>query len=127
MLDENNRIYRRQLVYRKETTAAMLERARLTGEKVASLVLPALDGKEVQVEVAKAELHPSGQQGTFTGRLAGRSDSMVTLAFKGGREAFTILSPTDGLYLQGDPREPGEIILKQINPATYAAGVCGNP
>ncbi len=127
MLEENKRIFRRQLVYRKETMAARIERIRLRGEKLERFTLPGLDGKEVEVEVARADLQASGQQGTFSGRVAGRSDSMVTLAFKGGREAFTILSPGDGLYLQGDPREPGEVILKEINPATYAAGVCGNP
>ena len=50
---------------------------------------------------------------------------MVTLAFKGGREAFTVLSPEDDLYLQADPREPGELIVKRIDPDTYVVGKCG--
>jgi hypothetical protein len=127
MVEENARIKRRQLVYRKDTAAGMVQRARSVGETVHRLTLPALDGQEVQFEITKAELNPSGQQGTFSGRLAGRPDSMVTLAFKGGREAFTILSPTEGLFLQADPRESGEVIVKSIDPATYVAGVCGTP
>jgi len=126
MLDENSRIFRRQLVYRKETAAMLLERAKLTGESIRQLTLPALDGREVQFEITRADVRPSGLEGTFTGRVAGAPDSLVTFAFKVNREAFTILSPSEGLYVQADPREPGEVILKQINPATYAAGMCGN-
>jgi hypothetical protein len=127
MMEENERIKARQLVYRNDTAAAVIQRAKLTGEPLHSLTLPALDGREVQFEVVSADLAPSGQSGTFTGRLAGRPDSTVTLAFKFGREAFTILSPADNLYLQADPREPGEIILKSIDPATYAPARCGTP
>jgi hypothetical protein len=127
MVDENKRIFRRQLVYRTETAAALIERAKLTGETIRQLTLPGLDGQEVQFEITRADLNPSGLQGAFSGHVAGKSDSMVTLAFKGNREAFTILSPSDGLYFQADPREPGEVILTQIDPATYIVGVCGNP
>lgn len=127
MIEENSRIHRRQLVYRKQTAAALIQEARLTGQPVRQLILPGLDGQEVQFEIANADLKPSGMQGSFSGIVAGRPDSMVTLAFMGGREAFTVLSPTDNLYLQGDPREPGEVIVKSIDPATYVVGVCGNP
>ena len=127
MTEESARIFRRQLVYHKETADVQVERAKLTGEPIRQLVLPGLDGQEVQFEITKTDLSPSGQQGAFAGHVAGRLDSLVTFAFKGGREAFTILSPSDGLYLQGDPREPGELIVKSINPETYIVGVCGNP
>lgn len=127
MAEESSRIFRRQLVYHKETADVQIERAKLTGEPVRQLTLPGLDGQEVQFEITKADLSPSGQQGAFSGHVTGRLDSMVTFAFKGGREAFTVLSPSDGLYLQGDPREPGELIVKSINPETYVVGVCGNP
>jgi hypothetical protein len=127
MAEESARIFRRQLVYHKETADAQIQRAKLTGEPIQQLSLPGLDGQEVQFEITKADLSPSGQQGAFSGHLAGRLDSMVTFAFKGGREAFTILSPSDGLYLVGEPREPGELIVKSINPETYVVGVCGNP
>jgi hypothetical protein len=85
-----------------------------------------LDGREVDVEITRSELSPSGQQGMFAGRVSGRADSMVTLAFKGGREAFTVVSPADGLFLQAEPREPGEVIVKSIDPDVYASGYCGN-
>jgi len=127
MAEENARIFRRQLVYHKETADAQIERAKLTGEPIRQLALPGLDGQEVQFEITKSDLNSSGQQGAFSGHVAGRLDSMVTFAFKGGREAFTILSPSDGLYLVGEPREPGELIVKSINPEIYWAGVCGNP
>lgn len=127
MIEENARILRRQLVYRKEPAAAVVGRAKRTGEPVRRLTLPGLDGREIPFEITMAELSPSGQQGAFAGRVAGDPDSMVTLAFKGAREAFTVIWPSQNLYLQADPREPGEVIVKQIDPATYVVGVCGNP
>jgi hypothetical protein len=126
MAEESARIFRRQLVYHKDTADAQIERAKLTGEPIRQFALPGLDGQEVQFEITKADLSPSGQQGAFAGHVAGRLDSMVTFAFKGGREAFTVLSPSDGIYLVGEPREPGELIVKSINPTNYVVGVCGN-
>ena len=127
MIEENDRIHRRQLVYRKETAAAAVQQAMARGEQVARLTLPGLDGQELTFEIERADLAPSGQTGSFTGHLAGRPSSQVSLAFKFGREAFTVISPEDNLYLQADPREPGEIIVKSIDPATYIQGTCGNP
>ena len=127
LVEENSRIIRRQLVLRAETAAALIQRARLTGQPVSQLTLPGLDGQELQFEITASDLKPSGQQGAFTGQLAGRPGSTVSFAFKGGREAFTILSPADSLYLVGEPHEPGEVIVKSINPDTYVVGVCGNP
>ena len=127
LAEENARILRRQLVYAGETADQLVQQSRLSGEPIRQFTLPGLDGKEFQVEISQMDLSPSGQQGTFSGHLAGRLDSMVTFAFNGGREAFTVLSPADDTYLVGEPREPGELVVKSINPATYVVGVCGNP
>lgn len=127
LAEESSRILRRQLVYHKDTADAQIERAKLTGQPLHQLPLPGLDGQEVAFEITAVDLHPSGQQGTFSGHVAGRLDSLVTFAFKGGREAFTILSPSDNLHLVGEPREPGELIVKSINLTNYVGGVCGNP
>ena len=127
LMDENDRIQRRQLIYRNQTAAELVRSARANAEPVRKLVLPGLDGRELEVEVDQADLAPGGQSGTFTGHLAGHPRSMVTLAFKGGREAFSVSSPDEGLYLQADPREPGEVIVKSIDPATYVKGQCGTP
>lgn len=127
MLEENERIHRRQLVYRKETAAALVQRARATGETVRKLTLPGLDGRELEFEIQRADLALSGLSGSFAGRLAGQPDSMVILSFRGNREAFSVSAPQENLHLQADPREPGEIIVKAIDPATYIQGGCGNP
>jgi hypothetical protein len=119
MLAENPRIKRRQLVYIKQPVSALMEQSKLTGEKLKSLVLPGLDGQELQFEITGADLAPSGQIGTFTGHLAGRPQSSVSLAYRFGRQAFTVLSPEDGNNFDAEPREPGEVIVKSIDPATY--------
>jgi hypothetical protein len=127
MVEENERILRRQLVYRKETAAKLIQKARLNGQPVKQFILPGLDGRELEVEVISSDLAPSGQSGTFHGRLAGRRQSLVTLAFEFGVEAFTVLSPEDGIYLQADPRESGELIVKSFDPDSYVPFQCGQP
>lgn len=127
MVEENDRIHRRQLVYRKQTAAAVVREARAANRSVERLILPGLDGRELDFEIVRSDVDAAGQSGSFAGRLAGRPDSMVILSFRGDREAFSVSSPTDDLHLQADPREPGEIIVKHIDPATYVQGTCGNP
>lgn len=127
MIEENDRIHRRQLVYRNETADVVVQRARAAGEAVRQLTLPGLDGRELDFEIHHADLDPSGQSGSFAGRLSGQPDSMVVLSFRRGREAFSVSSPSENLHLQADPREPGELIVKSIDPATYIQGGCGNP
>jgi hypothetical protein len=76
----------------------------------------------IPFQIAATDLSPSGQQGSFSGRVAGRPDSVATFSFKGGREAFTIISPADNLYLFGEPRELGEIIVKSVDISKYPVG-----
>ena len=127
MIEENDRILRRQLVYRKQTVAKLLQDSRLSGEPVSHFTLPGLDGQELEVEVISSDLAPSGQTGTFHGRLAGSPQSLVTLAFEFGIEAYTILSPEDQIYLQADPRESGELIVRSFDPDKFMPFQCGNP
>jgi hypothetical protein len=127
LIEENDRILRRQLVYRKDVFAAAIQRSRITGEPVRHILLPGFDGQEFEVDILRADLALSGQSGTLTGKLAGQEESMVTLAFQFGREAFTILSRETGVYLQGHPRETGEIILTGFDPAAYTPQRGGEP
>jgi len=122
MVEENPRIFRRQLVYLKAPAAAVFERAKLTGEPVQQLTLPGVDGQELQFEIVKRDGNGSSRQGMFSGHLAGNVDSLVTLAFQDGREAFTILSPKENIFLVGEPREDGQVIVKAIDPNTYGVG-----
>lgn len=122
MVEENPRIFRRQLVYLKDTAAAVFERAKLTGEPVRQLTLPGLDGQELQFEIVHSDSNGSSRRGNFSGHLVGNADSMVTLAFQDGREAFTILSPKENIFVAGEPREDGQVIVKAIDPNTYGQG-----
>lgn len=119
LVEENDRIKRRQLVYRSQPAWELVEQSRATGEPVRNLTLPGLDGQEVQVEVTGTDLDPSGLSGTFSGHVAGNQKSLVTLAFIRGREAFTVVSPDDGVFLQGHPREAGEILVASFDPDKY--------
>jgi len=127
MVEENDRIERRQLVYRKEPAWQTVEHSKAKGEAIRNLMLPGLDGREIEMEVTEADLAFSGLSGTFTGKVAGREKSLVTLAFERGREAFTVVSPDDDIFLQGHPREPGEIILTSFDPDTYLKVPGGEP
>jgi len=123
MVGENSRIFKRQLVYLKLTVAALFEDAKLTGRPLRELILPGVDGQELQFEIVKSQSDDgSSRQGMFSGHLAGNSDSVVTLAFMDGREAFTVMSPKDGIFLVGEPREDGQVIVKAIDPNTYDIG-----
>ena len=125
MLAENDRIKRRQLVYRKEPVALLLDRARASGQPLTAFTLPGLDGQEVEVEVLETQV--DGHRGAILGRVKGRLDSMACVGFSGACESFNILSPQDGLYIAADAREPGEVVLKEIDPAVYSPMACGGP
>jgi hypothetical protein len=126
MVEENPRIFKRQLVYLKETAAAVFEQAKLTGEPVKQLTLPGVDGQELQFEIIKSDGKISSRQGAFSGHLAGNNDSLVTLAFLDGREAFTVLSPKENIFIVGEPREDGQVVVKAIDPDTYGVGPLDN-
>ncbi|HEU5397269.1 MAG TPA: hypothetical protein VFV81_08875 [Verrucomicrobiae bacterium] len=121
MVEENPRIFRRRLVYLKQTAAAVFEQAKLTGSAVQQLTLPGID-QELRFQIVKGDPGGSSRRGMFSGHLAGNPDSLVTLAFQDGREAFTVLSPKDNLYIVGEPREDGQVIVKAIDPNTYGVG-----
>ncbi len=120
MVEENPRIFQRELVYLKETAASVFEQARLSGQPVQQLPLPGLDGQEIKFIIQRSETQ-SSRHGMMSGQLAGDADSFVTLAFQDGREAFTVLAPKENLYLVGEPREDGQVIVKAIDPNTYGA------
>ncbi len=127
MVDENGKIYRRQLVYHPEGFTLQAQQSSQSGQGIQQLTLPGLDGEEVPVVVTKTDFESGGDRGLFYGKLPDRPDSMVTVAFINGREAFTVVSPQDQIYLQAEAREPGEIVVKKFDPQTYSAKACGNP
>ena len=122
MVQENDTIYRRQLVYHKQTLSALTQHAMQSGEPIRELTVPGLDGQEFQVEVRNLEIAEGGNSGTFSGHILGKPDSMVTFAFKNGREAFTVVSLAEKIFLSAEPREPGELVVKQFDPVKYGGG-----
>ena len=119
MVNENPTIYRRQLVYHPAGFTVQAQSAVQAGHSIQQITLPGLDGQELQVVVTKTDFESGGDKGLFYGKLPGDPNSLVTAAFINGREAFTVASPQNNLYLQGEAREPGEIVVKRIDPKTY--------
>lgn len=119
LIEENDRIKRRQLVYRKETVPMLLERIQGTDGSLKNFTLPGLDGREVEVEVTEVRLMDGIRGGCVNGRVKGRFNSMVSVGFSNGCESFNVLSPDEGLFLTADAREPGEVLVKEIDPNVY--------
>jgi hypothetical protein len=67
------------------------------------------------------DVEPSGLSGSFGGHVAGRPKSLATLAFIRGREAFTVVSPDDDIFLQGHPRESGELLVTSFDAEKYVS------
>lgn len=120
LVEENTRIKRRQLVYRNETVPMLLDRARASGQPLKSVKLPGLDGREIEIEVVEINEQPGGRAGSVAGRVKGRPNSMAVVGFFNGCESFNVLSPDEGLYLTADAREPGEVLVKEIDPDQYS-------
>lgn len=116
LAEENSRIKRRQLVYRRVTVPMLIERA--NGGSLKQITLPGMDGREVEVVVTETRLS-GANAGSVIGRVRGRLNSMVSVGFFNGCESFNIISPEEGLYLTADAREPGEILVKEIDPEEY--------
>jgi hypothetical protein len=125
MLEENSRIFARQLVYHQGGFSLLAQAARM-GNSMSELTIPGLDGQAYEVELAKNEFEAGGDRGAIAGRLKNRPDSMVTIAFQGGREAFTLVSTEDHLFLVAEPRESGELIVKRVDPEKYGIGTKGD-
>jgi hypothetical protein len=119
MVAENNTIFRRQLVYHTEPFTVLAQQAIESQQSISRLTLPGLDGHALQVSVMKTDFESGGDRGLFYGKLPDDPNSIVTVAFIAGREAFTVISVQDQIYLQGEAREPGEIVVKSINPQSY--------
>jgi len=126
MVEENDRIKRRQLVYRNETVPMLIERLG-DSRLLRSFTLPGLDGKEIEIEVTEIHEEPSLGGGSVIGRVKGRFNSMVSVGYVHGCESFNVISPDDGLCLTADAREPGEVIVKEIDLDKYAPTGGGEP
>lgn len=126
MVEENDRIKRRQLVYRNETVPMLIERLG-DSHLLRSFMLPGLDGKEIEIEVKEIHEEPSLGGGSVIGRVKGRFNSMVSVGYVNGCESFNVISPDDGLCLTADAREPGEVIVKEIDLDKYAPPGGGEP
>jgi hypothetical protein len=119
MVIENPTIYRRQLVYHTEPFMQQAEQAVQSGQSIQQITLPGLDGQLLTANVTRMDLKDGGAQGQLYGQLPGDPNSIVTVAFVNGPEAFTVISAQDQIDLQGEAHDPGMIVVKSVNPATY--------
>jgi hypothetical protein len=119
LMHENSQIKRRQLVYLNHPITRTIQEARALNQSVESFTLPGLDGQEYDVEVTLNNVHPEQMFGSLSGHLKDSPASFVSVGFANGYEAYDIISPNDGIYIVADAREPGEVMVKQIDPDKY--------
>lgn len=124
MADENHAVHKRQLVYITQSLSDSIKEADSEGRPLESHSIPSLDGQELEVEVMMVDHAVSGVDGVVYGKLRGVPDSTVTIAYSDKSECFSVLSPSQDFFLQGEPREPGEIVVKSFDPGRMATG-CG--
>jgi hypothetical protein len=122
-LTENFYVVRRELVYRKTTFRDVAESHLAAGTQPETVLLPGFDGQEYEVVVKSWEASPANapeREGVFNGHLKDDPDSQVHLAYYEGSETGYIISERLGLHLAIDPREPRQIMVKQIDPELEA-------
>ncbi len=119
MLIENPTIYRRQLVYHMEPFTLQAQQAVQSGQSLQQITLPGLDGQLLTANVTRTDFKDGGEQGQIYAQLPGDPNSIVTVAFVNNTEAFTVISAQDQIFLQAEAHDPGQIVVKSINPATY--------
>lgn len=124
MAEENHAVHKRQLVYITRSLSDAIKEADSEGRPLESHSIPSLDGQELEVEVMKVDHAASGVDGVVYGKLRGVPDSTVTIAYSDRSECFSVLSPSQDFFLQGEPREPGEIVVKSFDPGRMA-NECG--
>lgn len=124
MAEENHAVHKRQLVYITRSLSDAIKDAASEGLQLVSHSIPSLDGQELEVEVTNVDHAVSGVDGVVYGKLRGVPDSTVTIAYSGKSECFSVLSPSQDFFLQGEPREPGEIVVKSFDPGRMASE-CG--
>jgi hypothetical protein len=71
------------------------------------------------VEVTQNSVERERLAGSLAGHLKDRLNSIVSIGFADGYESFNIFSPDDKIYLVADAREPGEVMLREVDPDKY--------
>ena len=117
-LEENLWVTNRELVYRNETFADLVKNAQNNNEELTEVILPGIGGIEYEVKVLEVD-HQVDENGvaggSIIGHLVGDPDSEVLLGYYGQRESGGITSEKDETFISYDPREDGQIIVKQID------------
>ena len=116
--DENFWVSRRELVYRNETLLDSVRTAQGNNEELKEIILPGFDGEEYRVEVIEVDdrVNEEGiQDGSIFGRLVDDPNSTVHLGYYDQRESGGIISDELGIYLSYDPRQDGQLIIKEVD------------
>ena len=117
-IEENFWVTYRELVYRKETFNDSVTQALANQEELKELILPGIEGKEYRVEVLDVDHRTNDNgvnEGSITGRLVDDPTSSVHLGYYGQRESGGITSTEQQIFLSYDPREDGQLVVKQVD------------
>jgi hypothetical protein len=124
LTDENEYVTRRQLVYRKHPLPEIGMQSFTTGEQVKTLTLPDFNGRDLEVVITESKIEWRGKTGFFRGYVKGDPEATVAASYYQGAECFEI--QRGSMILAGDPREPGQVVLKEVDPRRMPA-MSSNP
>ncbi|MBK1882082.1 hypothetical protein JIN85_06630 [Luteolibacter pohnpeiensis] len=110
---DNQWVNKRQLVYCSDYIESLGKEVATQGAALKTAKLPGFDGKEYEVEIVRAESPQGTNEWNISGTLKDRPDTMVAMSSVHGYTSLVIVSPE--IYIEGDAREPGEVVLNQID------------
>jgi hypothetical protein len=110
---DNAWVEKRQLVYCDDYIGDLGQSVANDAPHLKSIKLPGFDGVEYDVDVDRTDSPQGAMEWNIAGHLKGRPDTMVSLSTVHGYTAIVIFAPD--FYIEGDAREPGEVVLNQID------------
>ncbi|MDB6078976.1 MAG: hypothetical protein JWO82_2723 [Akkermansiaceae bacterium] len=110
---ENAWVEKRQLVYCDDYISNLGNSVANAPADVKSIKLPGFDGQEYDIDVDRTDSPQGAMEWNIAGHLKDRPDTLVSISTVHGYTAIVFITPE--LYIEGDAREPGEVVLNQIN------------
>jgi len=110
---ENPWVEKRQLVYCDDYIQTLGKSVAGDPANLKAIRLPGFDGQEFEVDVDRTESPQGVMEWNVAGHLKDRPDTLVSISTVHGYTSIVMIAPD--FYIEGDAREPGEVVLNQID------------